>query len=236
MLRVPLQVLQRSFAAVLQPMAALLSHVGFQRQAAAWLALALRLQPCTTAAPYPRMPGSDMASGPGQKLANPLTRALLMAAGAAAMVVTVVALRALMARQRASMPYTAGVQVQVASAAFAEQHAAATITEEEARTTIYAWIAAKQRAFGPQHDAEALQVVLAGPMLQEWQQKAAETSEQDWYWHYQPSDILVRATEAAMHTKIASDQVYLTRSMWCCTWLLPASCTGPHLKGALLQC
>jgi ARC6-like, IMS domain len=69
--------------------------------------------------------------------------------------------------------------------------APAELSLEETQTTVLAWMEAKARAFGAQHDVAALDAVLHGPMLEEWRERALTHRENDWHWSYQPSDVVV---------------------------------------------
>lgn len=191
-LRIPVHAVQRCAAGVMRALSMLSSRLFGPAMAGACLSQAVSLQSVAMTAPYSQLPGSSMVGGTTRQPMSGFLRMMAVLAGIFTAAAAVFTFR-MLAERRVSAPQGAsGIQVSMAAAAFEHQHTAAKITADEARTTIYAWIEAKKLAFGPQHDVSALNVVLDGPMLQEWQEKAAESSEQDWHWHYQPSDIVVR--------------------------------------------
>jgi hypothetical protein len=70
------------------------------------------------------------------------------------------------------------------------------LTMPDVKNTVLAWVEAKTRAMGPGHDVEALDTVLQGPMLRDWQRKAMNCKRRNWHWSYEASNIVVRSTNA----------------------------------------
>lgn len=63
----------------------------------------------------------------------------------------------------------------------AEQIGAADIAQQ----AIEKWLAAKREALGPDHNADSLAAILAEPALTQWQRRAREAQQADWYWEYE---------------------------------------------------
>ena len=80
----------------------------------------------------------------------------------------------------------------VADAAARTDAGSEQLTMPEVKNTVLAWVEAKARAMGPQHDVGALDSVLQGPMLRDWRRKAVNCRSNNWHWSYAASDIVVR--------------------------------------------
>ena len=93
----------------------------------------------------------------------------------------------------AAAAHTAGdaPEVHATEAAVAQVDAEVMVQIKE---TINAWLHAKSRAFGSQHDVGALDVVLQGPMLDTWRERA-EANQQ--HWDYATSNVEVRSQSAS---------------------------------------
>ncbi|HEY9762758.1 MAG TPA: IMS domain-containing protein [Trichocoleus sp.] len=57
--------------------------------------------------------------------------------------------------------------------------------EEIAERTIDQWLEAKRDALGPDYKADTLKDVLAEPVLTQWERRAREAKQSNWYWEYE---------------------------------------------------
>ncbi len=53
-----------------------------------------------------------------------------------------------------------------------------------AETTIQSWLSAKSAALGEDHQVEALDAVLAEPLLTQWRRRAEDAQRDNWFWEY----------------------------------------------------
>ncbi|MBD2257302.1 IMS domain-containing protein [Pseudanabaena sp. FACHB-2040] len=57
--------------------------------------------------------------------------------------------------------------------------------EEIAERAIEGWLTAKREALGADHQADSLRTVLADPALTQWERRAREARQSNWYWEYE---------------------------------------------------
>ncbi|MBD0337371.1 MAG: DUF4101 domain-containing protein, partial [Cyanobacteria bacterium Co-bin13] len=57
--------------------------------------------------------------------------------------------------------------------------------EEIAERAIENWLTAKREALGSEHQADGLRTALADPALTQWERRAREARQSNWYWEYE---------------------------------------------------
>lgn len=57
--------------------------------------------------------------------------------------------------------------------------------EEIAKGTIEGWLKAKSAALGPDYETDVLKTILAEPALTQWERRAREAKQSNWYWEYE---------------------------------------------------
>ncbi|HEY9737183.1 MAG TPA: IMS domain-containing protein [Trichocoleus sp.] len=57
--------------------------------------------------------------------------------------------------------------------------------EEIAERAIQNWLTAKREALGPDHNLDSLKSALAQPALTQWERRAQEAQQSNWYWEYE---------------------------------------------------
>jgi hypothetical protein len=211
-----LSFVQCSAAALAHVLAAVLSAVGLRSAASHTTAVYLRLSTPRHAAPHPPTPlGLPNLSTPTSPPKGLAASAALLVSIAAAVVACTVGLRTTtqdladpLTPLRASTPnvrvarnaeVTVDLAAQVptiADKAAPVPYGTLQLTMPDIKNTVLAWVEAKTRAMGPEHNVEALDTVLQGPMLRDWQRKALNCKRRNWHWSYEASDIVVRATNA----------------------------------------
>lgn len=67
------------------------------------------------------------------------------------------------------------------------------LTEAIAEEVIRRWFSAKSEAMGADHDAEALETVLVGSLLNRWQGQSAQSANSDWHWEYEHPELTITA-------------------------------------------
>lgn len=65
------------------------------------------------------------------------------------------------------------------------------LTSRLAEQRIRDWLSVKGQALGPEHKIELLGNVLTDPALSQWQQRAADARDRNWYWQYQQHSVSV---------------------------------------------
>jgi hypothetical protein len=99
------------------------------------------------------------------------------------------------------------------------------------KQTLLAWMEAKARAMGPQHEATALDPVLHGAMLRQWRARVKRLRSQDWHWNYEVSRISARIP--ALHTPLHAQPHALggllrRADMHAAPWILLSRITAPQ--------
>ena len=196
LMRLPAAAARQVVAAAAHLLAALFARVRAATFAGRFEKLRAACVAPAFAAPLPTMPGGTASTNSDTSSSTSTQLLPLLRSAAVLVIASLATLAAARGVSSALAPPSHSIRAaSIATPAAATPAAAAdALTIDEVKTTVLAWMEAKSRAFGPQHDVAALDAVLTGPMLRDWRERAVTHRENDWHWSYEPSNVVVRAS------------------------------------------